>query len=254
MFLHAGASAQMTAHDEDPAMENFHCQVKQISEFFSRINGETSNSDSLSRKMNLTSLFQKETYFENQDYAIDFIERTTPERKYIDYTDSTWHAVAECVVELTPKPGKEHPIILTMRVEKCEEEFQYKWVIAGASGDILALKPRKCNSGLKISPLDNEVNFMSLKHISDNEHPNIMNFASRSYTLDTTAVFYSMIHNNLLKIKYVSKLYYIFDDIAGYRLRVDYRSGNTRNAGWLISEISPNIEKLDHLHSKFLFK
>ena len=59
------ANAQNIMYDNDPLLENFRFQVRQISEFMSRLNGETSLSemtDSTARKLDLASLFKKEVF------------------------------------------------------------------------------------------------------------------------------------------------------------------------------------------------
>jgi len=249
VFLATNAVAQNMVYDNDPILENFGFQVRQISEFMSRLNGETSLSeskDTLSRKLDIASLFKKETYLEEKQFVEDFAARVLPDARYIDFTDTTWYAVAKCAILTKSKDKSEKEITIVLKTEEYGP-FLYKWVIAEAFGDILTLMPDKRNMGLRISPTDNEVNFMSLSHISRNEYKNVLNYASHNYTPDSLTVFYTLLYNGLIEIKHVSELSYVFNDIAGYRLKVNYYSGDGKNAGWLISEIRPIVKSLDKL-------
>lgn len=236
------ANAQNIIYDNDPLLENFSFQVRQISEFMSRLNGKTSLSeytDITARKLDLASLFKKEVFFDNQTLAEDFIDRVLPDGRYIDFTDTTWYAVAKCAV--VSKDGHEHEVSLILQTEEYGP-YLYKWVIADAAGDFLSLVPDKRNPGLRISPTDNEVNFMSLSHITKNEHRNILNYSDQSFVPDQMTVLFTLLYNGLIEIKHVMDLSYVFRDIAGYRLNVNYYPGDEKNCGWLISEIRPNVK------------
>jgi hypothetical protein len=236
------ANAQSIIYDNDPLLENFGFQVRQISEFMSRLNGKTSlseNTDTIARQLDLASLFKKEVFFENRSLAEEFINTVLSDGRYIDFTDTTWYARAKCAVVLND--GHEHEVSLILKTEEYGP-YLYKWVIADASGDLLSLSPDKRNPGLRISPTDNEVNFMSLSHISRNENRNILNYAVRDYTPDPVTVLYTLLYNGLMEIKHVKELSYVFKDVAGYRLTVNHYPGDDRNCGWLISEIRPNVK------------
>ena len=171
-----GANAQVM-YDRDPLLDNFQFQVRQISEFMSRLNGETSISareDSLSREVDLISLFEKNTYIDHKSIVEGFISQMRPRADYVSFADTTWFAVAECVVEVGTRPVKEDTITLVLKTEEYGQHL-YKWVMTEAFGDVLALEPEKRNPGFKIPPSDNEVNFMRLSHITKNEQRNILN-------------------------------------------------------------------------------
>ena len=237
MLTGIGANAQIM-YDRDPLLENFPFQVKQISEFMSRLNGETSIS---AREVDLLSLFERNTYIDNQIIAEGFLDKVRPRGNYVSFADTTWFAVAECVVEVGTRPVKEETITIVLKTEEYGQHM-YKWVMTEAFGDnVLSIEPEKRNPGLKIPPSDNELNFLILSHITKNEQRNILNYACRTFCPDRMTIFYTMLYNGLMRIKYVSSLHYIFD-IVGYRLRVTYHPSENRNGGWLISDICPEIE------------
>ena len=227
--------------ESDPLMENFPFQIKLVDEFMSRLNGDTSI-DGSSRELDLASLFHKDVYMgAGKRYAEDFAHEVDEPAKYIDFKDSTWYAVAECAVEI--RKGKEEKVTIVLKTENCGE-FQYKWVMAHAYADCLDLTPDRCNPGLKIPPTDNEVNFMSLSAI---EPKNVLNYTSRGFAPDRESVLFAMMYYGLMKIKYVDRLSYVFTDIAGYRLSVEYFPGESRNSGWLISDIRPLMKNVDSI-------
>lgn len=238
-FIEAGA--QNLVYGNDTALDDYSYHVGLISTFMSRLNGDSSisgNMDSLSRRIDIASLFKQEAFLSNHLYAEDFSQKVIARAEYIDFTDTCWHAIASCIVE---HDGKEEEVTLILKTECCEDVV-YKWIIVKAYADFLNLEPEKKNPGLKIMPSANELNFMQLSHISTQEHQNILNYACSSYVHDPTTVLYAMIHQGILRIKYVKDLSYVFSDIAGYRLKVNHFLGEGRSGGWLISEIQPQIE------------
>lgn len=245
MFACIGANAQVV-YDRDPLLDNFQFQVRLISEFMSRLNGETSISareDSLSREVDLISLFEKNTYITHKSIVEGFIRQIRPRADYVSFADTTWFAVAECVIEVGTRPVKEDTITIVLKTEEYGQHL-YKWVMTEAFGDVLALNPENRNPGLKIPPSDNEVNFMRLSHITKNEQRNILNYACRTFCPDRMTIFYTMLYNGLMRVRYVSSLHYVFH-ISGYRLRVDYHRSDDRSGGWLISDIRPEIEAVN---------
>lgn len=221
----------------DPYLENFKYQVAQISEFMARINGGTTateKEDTLSREIALLSLFHKETYYRDSSLVWQFINKVREDSVQIHFEDTTWRAVATC--SIVTNKNQEKNINLVLKTKK-RGEYMYKWVIVDAFGEFLELTPQKSNPGLMISPADNEVNFLSLSGITKNESPNILNYVSDIKKVDCFTVFLTMVYNHIITIKTVSKIQYIFDDIAGYRLTVDKYSNTSKNAGWLISDI-----------------
>lgn len=245
MIIPTGMTAQEMTGGRDSLLTNFSFQVRLIGEFMSRLNGSTSiseSSNSVSRQIDLMSLFKKETYFSNKEYTEDFIQKVLERQTYIAYQDSTWYAIAKCAAESAEK--KDTEITLVLKTEEYGDGM-YKWVIADAWGEMLDLTPEKRNPGLKISPVDNEVNFMSLSHITETERKNILNYARHDYEPDRLTVLNALLYNGCISIRYVKDLSYVFTDIAGYRLKINNYPGEGRNCGWLVSEIHPAVRKVD---------
>ncbi len=225
----------------DPFLDAYAFQVKQIEEFMQRINGEigipTPGTDSVDYRTNALFLFDKETYYAHQEDVDKFIDKLSSCHPHLQFTDTTWVAVAKTVVSYS---GKADTLELTLKTERVEKNI-YKWVISNVSWQKLQLNPQKRNAGLSISPTDNEMRFMSLSSITNREYPNILNYADNQFKVDELSVFYTLIYTNKLKIVEVADLRYVFYDIAGYYLCVKYVSDfNHAHAGWLIHDIHPN--------------
>ena len=220
-------------------LEYYKYSVKQIGEFMERFNMQETLVDSNDvqwKQKNLTLLFDRDTYFKMKYVADDFIRKVTTDSVTLHYNSPNWYAEAECKAKFK---GTTQTITLYLMVEQIEHEM-YKWTIVGAHGDLLQLKPDNTNPGLKISPVDNELNFMSLNHITTTESRNIKNYVAKQFEIDELSVLITLIHQQVLSIEYVQKLTYHFMNVAGYDFDVQYYERNTVNAGWLISNIKIN--------------
>lgn len=245
-MLLVGLSASLNAQqpslftsgvETNPEFKNFYFQVKHIEDFMSRFNGETNVMDSTQiegwRYKNLLFLFDEQTYYANEALADTLIHRQLNSACRLDYTASNWSAVAECNV-LYKKAKK--TVLLTLQTEKVED-YIYKWVITDAQGEILDLKPEKRNPGLRISPTDNEVDFISLKHITSAEAVNILNFAKKDYMPESLSVFYSLVYTKQLQIESIQSVTYHFYNIHGMDLEVKRHLEDKAHSGWLITGI-----------------
>lgn len=217
-------------------LENYKFRVKQISEFMERFNGKLSiveKSDANWRKKNLILLFDRDTYMKNPKGAELLVSKIIADSLTINYNDTTWLAEAECNATLN---GKDTKITLYLAVERIKGDM-YKWVIKGANGNLLQLKPDKVNGGLKISPVDNELNFMQLSHITSVEARNIINYKSNDTKIDPLQVFYTLVYEKKLTIKNVQRLKYHFN-LKNLSFIVTFFERDNMNAGWLISDYS----------------
>ena len=131
--------------------------------------------------------------------------------------------------------GKETTLTLELATEKIKD-YMYKWVIVDASGEVLNLKPQKQNPGLAISPVDHEVNFISLRHVTSDEGVNIMNYKGKSPRLDPLSVFFALVQSGALQVKHVRMLEYRFTIAPLYEFTVRNFIRDAMNSGWLIAD------------------
>lgn len=217
-------------------LANYKFRVKQIGEFMERFNLKEiiiDRNDSLWKQKNLTMLFNRDSYIKSRATADIFIKNVIRDSVTLHYNDTNWYAEAECNAKLN---GKAVSVTLSLKVEHIERDL-YKWVITGAKSKALALSPDKVNPGLKISPVDNEVNFMSLNHITTVEARNIKNYTEKDSHVDEFSVFLALIFQKALSIENVQRLVYHFQNVAGYSFAVQHYERDNMNAGWLISDI-----------------
>lgn len=244
MGLCAQTFAQKTIQKSDsletnPEFQNFTYQVKHIEDFMSRFNGETFVIDSTQsenwKRHNLLFLFDEQTYYANEAAADSLIDKQLKSACKLDYTASNWSAVAECNVIYK---GAKNTVWLVLKTEKVED-YIYKWVIvdATAKGGLLCLAPAKRNAGLRISPTDNEVGFVSLPHITSAEAVNILNYAQKGYEPSALSVFYTLVYTKQLKVESVQSVTYHFYNVHGYDLQVTRHLEDKAHSGWLISGI-----------------
>ncbi len=223
--------------NENIVFENFEYSVKQMSEFMERFNlTETlikPDEDSLWRFTNRVLLFEKKTYYSNIELADEMINAIDKNNITLNFRDSTWLAVIRCNVLFQ---GKKDTLLIYLKTEQTKNDA-YKWSIVDVQGNIVNLTPKTNNENIRISPVDNEMHFMSLKsHLSANAK-NITLFSTKNYTTDRLSVFNAYIYADILKIQDFVSLTYIFDKVDGYEFCVDYFNRDENNSGWLISKI-----------------
>lgn len=239
-------------NDDDPIeFRLFKYQVKQIDEFMQRFNGRIDVfelKDSVTMHRNLVSLIDCDYYLENESICKDFINKIVSDSIKLSFYSDNWAALADCEVKIkhigsnvknnsvsaSVKKGK---VLLALKTEQVEGAI-YKWVITDAFGDILSLSPKKQKKGLKISPVDNEMNFMSLNHITTEENNNIVNYVVKDRKVSCLDTFLCLVYSGLLNIERVTSITYFFDSISGYSFEVKYFNRDSTNAGWLITKIS----------------
>ena len=220
---------------------NYRISVKQVEEFMKRFNLEQTNelfeaeNDSLKRRvLNMTGLLNFELIKSRSDEVREFVMAMLDNKVKLAFTDTTWNAVATCEAIYQGKPTR---IVLLLGTEHIKETM-YKWVIKDATGDILKLKPQKSNPGLKIMPTDNEVNFMSLGHITTVEAKNILNYKAKNSEVNELSVFLALVSQGLLKIQHVTELEYQFHVPHLYDFTVKQFRREALNSGWLISDFN----------------
>lgn len=217
---------------------DYRLKVKQLDEFMRRFNLQDvpslfQNEDTLLQDAySMTAVFDFQIVKNRKDEVREFVATMLNNKVKLAYTDSNWVAIAHCNAIYN---GNETTLTLELATEKVKD-FIYKWVITGASGEILDLKPLKQNPGLAISPVDNEVNFISLKHITSREGRDILNYKGKSSQLDAMSVFFALVNSGQLQIKNVQQLEYKFTIAPFYEFTVRNFIRGAMNSGWLIAD------------------
>lgn len=239
LLMYASAFAQ--GLETTPELENFKYHVKQIEEFMERFNGEVSLFDKKSpdwQQKNLMLLFERDVYMKRRTDADYFIAQAIQRNVRLNFNDSTWLAEATCEADYAGKPTK---VKLWLSLESAGKDM-LKWVLCGAEGKLLELKPQKAGLGLKISPVDHELNFMSLSSITNREASNIVYYKGRAIQVDQLSVFLALVHERRLKIRHVQNLQFHFN-IHGLSFIVSNFDKEEINSGWLISNFQVNEDE-----------
>ncbi len=258
LFLVANANCQNLTNRFDE--NRLQIRVKQLDEFIERFNyttnieGNKINTFDISKRKNyILGLFnQKIIPADKPDSMLliinNFINTVCNKKteNFIHFEDANWYAQAYCKVKFK---NKIHDISIVLKPEKIKE-FEYKWVIAAVETDFLKLKPEKRNPGLMISPVDNEVNFMSLPDITNENSTNVLNYAGSNYQTDELSVFFALIKTGLLKIQNVQNIKYHYLQIPEWIFTVEHFERDSENVGWLISSIQKVNSKSKTEYSK----
>lgn len=228
-----------------------------VDEFFDRFNGKTTHPDIPSskpdsRSKNLMMLFDLSRFSSKNDAGfIDaqaMMKIVKDDSISINYSDSTWAALAHCKGTLNGKSVK-FDLYLTVQHRKGK---MYKWVISKADGNLFETTPRNVNDKIMLLPDDHETNFLSLKRMTSEQPFNISQFMVNGFEYDTTSAFVYLVYSKLLKIDYVDDLEFIFTQVPGYIFHVKYFEREKNNAGWLISNFYESSEENKRLFIQIL--
>lgn len=222
-------------------------RVKQLDEFRKRFNYETDiqgkkpidKNDTLIHKKYIMSLFDVNLYKDSthlkiiNSFSNQVISRQT--KQNIQFTDSDWYAQVYCSIKYN---GLIKKISLILKPQKIKE-YEYKWVIIGAYADFLNIEPTKKNNGLMLSPVDNEINFMTLADVINNNSVNILNYVNTEFEPDYLSLFLYLVKNKSIQFNTVERILYHFLQIPNYIFVVQHFERNNGNSGWLVSDIAP---------------
>lgn len=202
LFIFSSSAYSQVAGMTEKDLLGYRLKVKQLDEFMRRFNQQEipslfHNKDSLQQAVySMTAVFDYNVIKHREQDVCKFVTTMLENKVQINFTDSIWKAVAHCIALYK---GKEIPLTIELATENVKDCI-YKWVITDAYGDVLNLTPLKQNPGLAISPVDNEVNFVSLKHITTVESRNILNFKERCSNINTLSVFFALVNSGQLQI------------------------------------------------------
>lgn len=240
-------------------------RVSLVDEFMKRFNGQEHHPDippnvKNSRKNNLMMLFNLNMFRSKQDTrykeAEAMMDLVIKKKAKIHYADSAWCAKALCDGTLN---GKHVSFYLYLTVEPRGNNM-YKWVISKAEGKIFngnTSKQAKTHServrDMFILPDDHEINFMSLSTIVNNNSKNIESVVRKGYGNGPTSSFVNMVLQKKLKLNYVSKLEFIFEQVPGYEFIISYFHNGKSNLGWLISSFRKISNEKKHAFLESLY-
>jgi hypothetical protein len=242
-FPFSHIAAQIIAFD-NPEADLQRARIGLIDEFMKRFNGdeihpdiELSHRDSVNT--NLIWLFNHDQFLDQdqniQDSirteAMNLIKIIKNNSIKINYSDSTWAAIAHCKGIVM---GKEENFDMFLTVQS-RGDGMYKWVINAVAGECFNVDPRDVNENLIISPEAHETKFISLHRISKEQPYNIRLFMSKNTEYDPTSTFAYLVYSGKLKIEYVQRLEFFFLQVPNYAFHVQYFDRPSNNSGWLIS-------------------
>lgn len=225
-----------------------------VDEFIKRFNGQElhpniSCTDSTYRRDNMLHLFNAS--IEKKDSILNeiqiFIDTISQDSTILNYSDTTWFAIANCKGTLYGKPVN---FDLYLSVQYRFDDM-YKWVIAKADGKCFNVAPRDSSENIILSPDSHETKFISLRRMTIEQPFNVSLFMTNGFEYDQTSTFVYLVKSNKLKIDYVENLEFVFTQVPGYVFHIKYFERESTNSGWLINrfyKIDDRI-KSEMLHS-----
>ena len=241
------STIQIHAARQTSAINNelFSAQTVHLDEFFARFNGtevpEHLNQiadETERRKVALCQLFDlADIAGPNDPKAAPILEMADAiidSKAQLGFNSHGWYARAVCMAKIAGKPSE---IILYLRTYQIDDEVTI-WTISDAVGDALSLALPD-NSGIVfLDPSGHETNFMELRRITSDTPRFITRYITPGTKISTLDVFATLVYFGQLKIDAVSKLEFVFENVAGYTFTVGEFKRETSNSGWLISSFN----------------
>ncbi|MDX1909524.1 MAG: hypothetical protein SF053_20965 [Bacteroidia bacterium] len=250
--------AQPTHRQEDEIV--FALEVKQLDEFFERFNQDSTTllvrfmeeqapGTRLDRPTLLLSLFNEEKADWNAEHLTRFMTRVTDSLKPVrlHFYDADWYARLRCEVRYH---NRTEQVWLTLRIEQVGDAA--KWIICGIEAPFLNLPPGR-DSLRHLNPISHGTDFLGL-HKALRDSLNLPNYLPQTYRPDLLAVFMHEVQTGEIQLVQVSSITYHFLQVEGWIFTVDKFIRPSRNAGWLISDLTPagaiakSMYKQDVLH------
>jgi hypothetical protein len=265
--------AQEKIHSARELPRNYLINVKQLSEFIDRFNFRKDflNQDIgpefesiITRDDYLRLLFNEEDERldpgnENksyQDLMDSFVHKVCTDSIYINPFSELIYAELTCQVNI--KGNKEELDLLLKR----EIDNGLKWAIisvnrnfrseAGYQPDKDQDTGRTDRPKIYIPPLSNEINFIDLKTLL-NDQKNLSDLSANDCVKENVFGFYDMIRKGAVKYQYVKSLHYHILDIPGWVIIVNNFRRNTDNSGWLISNLEMRDDRSNYFKAKYAY-
>lgn len=217
----------------------YDARVKLVDEFIDRFDGKDIRKEVLQResraKDNLMLLFNYDIFSSPEDSLFKeaniFADKIMSDSITINYSDSTWFAMANCHGKLSGKPVD---FMIYLNVEERGKDM-YKWVISKVEGNPFTLSSVLTKKDLFLYPDDHETNFMSLAKMTKEAYKYASCYTNKDYTVDQTSVFLTLIQYGILKIEHVTELEFLFLQVPGYGFTIKNIERESLNSGWLIN-------------------
>lgn len=238
-------------------------RVKQLDEFCLRFNSHIDSAQAgfYAEARNIISLFDGLSIWNEQGVRIasedqlqnimNFCSSVSSSSVYLDFADTNWFAQLECDALYQ---GKLQKLTLMLRPRPIGQH-EYCWRICGAAADFLNLTPELPDVPMNISPIDNELRFLSLTDLTHGGNTkNIMKLADTTLTMNPLNTLVALIHAGALSIEHTRAVTYHFFQVPGYYFTVDYFVRASYNAGWLISGLYllPEEQKRNYISNHLL--
>ncbi|HRH65581.1 MAG TPA: hypothetical protein PLU53_04745 [Bacteroidia bacterium] len=263
-FLFLSTSLQAQGLYEDTRWkENHVLEVKVLDEFIDRFNKDTSSAfvqnlkDIYRGKLPLRtsmikSLFDRKQTWDTslvKNFALTVTKRGAPH--FLGFSDKDWFAHVRCKVTYQ---GKSRQLDLILKVEEGIHKST-KWVMVSAMADFLNFKyptskskiplPRLCGSDLRdpdnqmtvfLDPMSHSTNFINL-HQAFEDPPHFKDYLYEGPLTEQMQLLLKLVTEKAIHFDYVQHISYHFLQIPNYIMVVEYFNRNSKNSGWLISNL-----------------
>ena len=226
--------------------ELFQKDVSSLSEFFKLYNSATGLDKTLSEEQKtriIVSLLDasSEKNKSNMEIVRDFVNHVANSTVQLSFDQPLW--CAEITANVLYKK-KKAVLTLFLKPQNYGNEI-YGWTLCGANQ---LIKSGIINDSVvrAISPTDNELEFLGLPELLQNDYLNAFGYRSNNYSIDQLSVFLFSIQQKTITVESIGEMRYHFMCLPGFAFVVEQRM-KMGNSGWLIT----SIETIEDANNEF---
>lgn len=209
-------------------------RTKSISQFMERFNRHDippmmDSSDNNLPYLQVISCFCIDSVYDRKEEVIAFACKMVDSNITLDLHKPNFCCELDCKAMF-----KGRPTMVTLRlVIEQTKDSGYCWSIAQAKGEVLQIRPNRMSPAMHISPVDNDMEFIELFEVLNNQPRDLLNYTYSRWAVDETSTFMAFITSRLLIIESIKDMRYVFF-AGGYEFNVKRVDRETNNNGWLI--------------------
>lgn len=217
-------------------------RIKNISQFMERFSRReippTVDSNNIELPyIQVISCFCIDSVQNQKEEVVEFVRHMVDNNITLNLHAPNYYCELKCKASYLGRPT----IVTMSLVMEQTADSGYCWSIAQARGEALQLIPNSTSPTMRLSPIDNDLEFNNLFEVLETHPQDLLNYTHSTLSIDETTSFMALVATKQLKIKSIDDMQYIFN-VGGYEFKVRCFNRETNNNGWLIYNFTKNAD------------